>query len=104
MGTSKISIIVQHFHGCPNGPKLLANLVDAMKDNENNINFVEVIVDTPELALLYKFRGSPTLLINGTDFENMLEPDNPSLSCRYYPNGIPTVTDIKNKIESLLIR
>ncbi|MDZ7625983.1 MAG: hypothetical protein U5J96_16245 [Ignavibacteriaceae bacterium] len=38
------------------------------------------------------------MLINGEDFENQPEPENPALACRYYPKGLPTVEQIKNKL------
>ncbi len=52
-----------------------------------------------ELAEKIKFRGSPTLLINGEDFEGREEPKSASLNCRYYQNGLPNVEDIKVKIQ-----
>ena len=49
-----------------------------------------------------KFRGSPTLLINGEDFEGREEPVGASLNCRYYQNGLPGIEEIKEKIKKLL--
>jgi hypothetical protein len=96
-----LEIIVQHFHGCPNGPKMLNNVFEAFKGLEN-IDFHEEIVDSPELAKKHNFRGSPTLLINGVDFEYLPGPENPSLSCRYYPNGVPSPEKIRDRIMELL--
>ncbi|MDL1892116.1 alkylmercury lyase, partial [Sphingobacteriales bacterium CHB3] len=45
------------------------------------------------------FRGSPTLLINGEDVENMPAPERPSVACRYYLNGIPSPEAIRSRIE-----
>lgn len=94
----KIIIKFQHFNGCPNGDSLFNNLKSAMIGFEDKIEFENIIIDTPELAKLHKFRGSPTILINNKDIENMIEPLNPNLSCRYYPNGLPSMEFIKNKI------
>lgn len=97
--SDKIIIKFQHFNGCPNGDSLLNNLKSAMIGFEDNIIFENIIVDTPELAKFHKFRGSPTILINNNDIENMIEPLNPNLSCRYYPKGLPSIEFIKNKIK-----
>jgi hypothetical protein len=100
--SDKIEIIVQHFHGCPNGPKLIENVKTAVKQFGDDIVYSEQIIDTPELAVTYKFRGSPTLLINGEDFEGREIPDEISLSCRFYPGGLPDVEKIKLKIKEIL--
>lgn len=99
---SKIKIVVQHFNDCPNGPKMIENVKEAIKRIEYFIEYEEIIIDTNEKAKLYNFRGSPTLLINNKDFENMIEPLNPSLSCRYYNNGVPDAQSIKNKLMDIL--
>ena len=92
-----IKIELQHFTGCPNAPILIEGIKEVIRDFDN-IDYKEVIVDSNEQAEEVKFRGSPTLLINGEDFENQLEPESPALSCRYYINGLPGVEDIKTKI------
>jgi hypothetical protein len=38
------------------------------------------------------------LLIDGEDLEGIQKPENPSLSCRYYPKGIPSANEIREKI------
>jgi hypothetical protein len=92
-----IKIELQHFHGCPNSPILIERLKEVIKEFDN-IDYKEVLVDSNEKAEEIKFRGSPTLLINGEDFENQPEPENTALACRYYRNGLPTVDDIKAKL------
>jgi hypothetical protein len=96
-----INIEIQHFHGCPNSPILIERVKAVIKDFDN-IDYKEVLVDSNEKAEEVKFRGSPTLLINGEDFENQPEPENTALACRYYPNGLPTVEEIKIKISENL--
>jgi hypothetical protein len=98
---SKIKVELQHFIGCPNSPILIDRVKSIIK-NYNNIEYIEILVDSNERAVEVKFRGSPTLLINGKDFENLPEPESPALTCRYYLNGLPTVEGIKVKIESLI--
>jgi protein-disulfide isomerase len=63
-----------------------------------DIELKNIIVADNAKAERIGFRGSPTLLINGQDLLDMPKPENPSLSCRNYPNGIPTAEDIMDKI------
>lgn len=95
----KVEIELQHFVGCPNSPILIQRVKEAIQDFDN-INYKEVLVDSNRKAEKVKFRGSPTLIINGKDFENQPEPEKPALSCRYYPKGLPTVEQIRLKIQS----
>lgn len=97
---NKIKIEFQYFEGCPNSDELYNNLKQAIVDYKNKIELKKIKIDTPELAKQYKFRGSPTILINGKDIEGMIEPLNPAVSCRYYPKGLPNAKFIKEKIEN----
>jgi hypothetical protein len=94
-----IIIEFQHFHGCPNGPILLGRVQDAISSSSRETEFIEVIIDTPEKAAKIGFLGSPTVLINGKDVEEQERLDKPNLSCRFYPNGLPTVEQIKAKLD-----
>lgn len=78
------------------------NLKEAIKGIEDNIEFIEQIIDSEELARKHKFRGSPTILINGEDLESLPPPDNPSLSCRLYADGLPQPQIIKERIKLAL--
>jgi hypothetical protein len=98
----KIEIEIQHFHGCPNGPELINRIEKAITGLEDQIHYKETLVETNELAGKIKFLGSPTLLINGRDFNNQPVPSSPHLSCRYYANGLPSVEAIHKKIIVLL--
>ncbi len=97
-----IDLVVQYFHGCPNGPKMIANVKSAIKEFGDDVVYSEKIIDTPELAVIHKFRGSPTLLINGEDFEGMEVPKEISLSCRFYLDGIPSTEKIVERIKDLM--
>ena len=94
MGRKKIIVEIQHFEGCPNSPVLIARVKEAMKDSRTEIQYTEVLVESNEKAIEVGFRGSPTLLINGKDIEDLPIPENPALMCRYYPKGLPTVGQI----------
>ena len=94
----KLKIEIQYFTGCPNSQKMIDSVRKAVELITFNINYKETLVETPEEANRLRFRGSPTLLINGKDFEGLPEPDQGNLSCRYYPNGLPTSEQIVNEI------
>ena len=94
----KLKIEVQYFIGCPNSQKMIERVRTAVKQTLLEIDYAETLVETPEEANKIKFRGSPTLLINGKDFEDLEEPVKGSFSCRYYPNGLPETEQIINEI------
>ena len=94
----KISIDFQYFEGCPNHKKMSDNLEKAIKGLENKTELRKILVEDELTALKTGFRGSPTLLINGEDIEGAPAPKEPSLSCRFYANGIPDVDKIRQMI------
>ena len=98
---NKITVLIQHFKGCPNSTEMIRRVNEAISEIEDEVEYKEILIETNELAEKIKFRGSPTLLINGEDFEEREEPKAASLNCRYYHNGLPGVEDIKEKIKSL---
>ncbi len=102
MSNSKIKIEVQHFHGCPNGPAMIANVKEAIAEFDGGVVYSELLVDSNEIAGRIGFRGSPTLIINGEDFEGSPAPERPALNCRIYPNGVPSPDDIRSKIAELM--
>ncbi len=99
-----ITIEVQHFHGCPNSVEMIKRVREAIAKSDIDIEFKEVLVDTPEKAKLHKFRGSPTVLVNGIDLEGLPEPESGNLACRYYNNGIPSVEMMINAIENCITK
>ena len=96
----KLKIEIQHFRGCPNSPEMINRVKEAIKGSEEKIEYNEVLVESNELAEKLKFRGSPTVLINGEDIEGRNAPESASLNCRVYENGLPSVEEIRNKIFS----
>jgi coenzyme F420-reducing hydrogenase gamma subunit len=96
----KIKIDIQYFNGCPNSSEMIHRVKEAIKGSEEKIEYDEVLVESNELAEKLKFRGSPTVLINGKDIEGREEPESAALNCRVYENGLPIVEEIKNKIFS----
>ncbi len=96
---ANIIVEFQHFHGCPNGPVLMDRVQEAMSAITRPTELIEVIIDTPEKAIEVGFLGSPTILINGQDIEGQQKLEQPRLSCRFYPNGLPTTEQIKAKLD-----
>ena len=98
MAQNKITIEVQYINRCPNSYEMIKRVREAVNQLDIEINFRDVLVRTAEQAQRMKFRGSPTVLINGIDLENLPESDFGYLACRYYQNGLPTIESIKNSI------
>ena len=99
---NKIELIFQYFEGCPHAGSLRQNVKEAIVGFEEMIVYKEELIDTQELAIKNKFRGSPTLLINGEDFENIPPPENPALACRFYPNGVPSKEKISERLKNCI--
>jgi hypothetical protein len=98
MSERKVSIELQYFKGCPNSEEMIKRVRMAIEGLSIKIDYKETLVETPELAQQVKFRGSPTLLVNGIDLEYMPEPEEGNLACRYYGNGLPNEEKIKEFI------
>jgi hypothetical protein len=98
----KLKVTIQHFHGCPNSTELVKRVRIAIKGLEQFIEYQVILVESDEMAEKIHFRGSPTLLINGEDFEYQPEPQHVSLSCRLYLNGLPALEEIRNRIKFTL--
>jgi hypothetical protein len=95
----KVRLEFQYFEDCPHHDTMRMNLYLALQGIENNVELTEVQVADADTAARLGFRGSPTLLINGEDVEGMPAPEDASLSCRFYPNGVPSAEVIRRKVE-----
>ena len=96
--SDKIKIEIQYFNGCPNSAEMIRRVKEVIKDIEEKIEYSEVLVESNELAEKLKFRGSPTVLINGEDIEGREEPESAALNCRVYEKGLPSVNEISKVI------
>jgi protein-disulfide isomerase len=79
---------------------MIKRVKEAISGFEDIVEYNELLVETNELAEKIKFRGSPTVLINGEDIEGRKEPQFASLNCRLYTNGLPEVEEIRKRIFS----
>jgi hypothetical protein len=86
------------FSGCPNWQQTYGRLWHALSLAEINAEVVPVEVTTPEHAERLRFRGSPTILVDGRDpFAYESAPG--GLARRVFPTpdglrGAPTVVQL----------
>ncbi len=95
-----IKVEIQHFEGCPNGPAMIENVKKALESFDGDVEYKDVHVEDRETAEKVGFRGSPTLLINGADFEDMPAPEHPAMTCRFYKDGVPGAGQILEKLKA----
>lgn len=95
-----VQVMLQYFDGCPNW-ELADRRLRALAD-ELGFDLDRQRVDTPEAAERYSFRGSPTILVDGSDpFASGDEPV--GLSCRVYATpdgraGAPTTDQLREML------
>ena len=97
-----MNITVQHFNDCPNWLTTIERIEQVVEQTNTNATVQLQLVNTPEAAEAHSFRGSPTVLIDGTD--PFADTDTPvGLSCRIYNTpdghaGSPTIDQITRAI------
>lgn len=87
-------------HGCPNAAPMLRSLKGAMRSLGMHVRIIQH--DEKELAQRDDLRsgfGSPTILVNGADLFGLPTPPSAGMSCRYYPNGLPGIDQIKVRLQ-----
>lgn len=93
-----ITVEFQYFNGCLNSDLMMDRVREAISQVDIKVELKMVLINTPEKAKKYNFRGSPTVLVDGIDLEGLPEPSVGNLACRYYHNGIPSVEFVVNSI------
>ncbi len=96
-----MDVTLLYFEDCPNW--LAANNhLDELLAEHPDMSITRHIVDTPEEAERTRFRGSPSILVDGVD--PFADPDDPvGLSCRVYqtpdgPAGSPTLDQLRDAL------
>jgi len=94
---------LQYFDGCPNW-KTTAERLAVIKGDREDFTVIEQRVETQADAEALDFRGSPTLLIDGTPLYPTPETP-PGLACRVYvtPDGLagsPSLGQLREAISS----
>ncbi|MCP3805513.1 alkylmercury lyase family protein [Allokutzneria sp. A3M-2-11 16] len=78
---------------CPNLLVLQQHLAEAVAGRDD-VTITTEVVDTAERAARVGMNGSPTLLVDGVD--PFVQPGQvPSLSCRLYRDGVPSVAELR---------
>ncbi len=88
---------LQYFEECPSWELAAANVKHLT--NEFDLSIRHQLVDTPEKATQFSFRGSPTMIVDGADLFPTQDAE-VGLSCRIYqtpdgPAGSPTIDQIR---------
>jgi hypothetical protein len=84
-----MNITIQYFEGCPNWKGADAAIRKVLDDLGIELQAEYQLIDTQEAAERLRFRGSPTIPLDGVD--PFAQPDAPiGLSCRVYrtPAGL----------------
>lgn len=96
----KLQILV--FPDCP-GRRILERLTSQIESSLPGVLQVEqIVIDSPEQAGCYDFHGSPTLLVDGRDLDELKRGLPPMFGCRLY-DGKPA-PDLKWILERLEAR
>jgi hypothetical protein len=84
-------IEVLFFEGCPHYQPLVSRLRQLLQTSNIDIEIVEREMITDEMSVEQRFRGSPTVRINGVDVDPTLsDREEYGLSCHLYqtPDGL----------------
>jgi len=98
-----MNVTLQYFDGCPNWKEVDAHL-QTLKSEGLELSITFQLIDTPEAAEAEGFRGSPTVVIDGTD--PFADPDAPiGLACRVYRTdeghaGSPSLQQLRDALTS----
>jgi len=97
-----MEVELQYFDECPNW-RVTGDHLRALAGEFTDVTLTRHLVDTPEEADRVRFRGSPTILLNGVDpFATESDPVG-DLSCRVYqtpdgPAGSPTLDQLRREL------
>lgn len=97
---SKITNIeLQYFDGCPHVKA--RDLVELYQHEHPEVQLKYTQVMDNDQAAQMGFRGSPTILIDGKDLFQQPVQDQPSMACRFYPEGLPDYNTFVKMIQRL---
>lgn len=92
----KPKIEFQSLSKCPRVKEMASNISCALSQLDFEIEYAEKKLD--EDGQDGKGFGCPSLIVNGRDLMGKVKCEIKGPLCRVYPNGIPTVDDIKKFI------
>ena len=101
-----MKIEVLYILNCPHYPAALAELKRVLTMENISTQVSEVLVANSRMAQAMKFRGSPTIRINGRDIAGEFELQHFAVSCRLYPGekqpGVPPAEMIRRAVREAM--
>ena len=101
-----MKIEVLYILDCPHYPAALAELKRVLAVEKISTQVSEVLVANSQMAKAMKFRGSPTIRINGRDIAGESELQHFAVSCRLYPSekqpGVPPAEMIHRAVRDAM--
>ncbi len=90
-----------YFEDCPSYKKALKNLKEVLVEKNGGKELEIIRINSPEEAKKYNFQGSPSINIDGKDWEE--KNDIPRMQCRLYKidgklSGVPSKEFIREKL------
>ncbi len=91
---------------CPHYSAAMAELKSVLAAERIFAPITEVLVANPRMAEALRFRGSPTIRINGRDIAGESEMQHFAVSCRLYPGekrpGVPPAEMIHRAVREAM--
>jgi hypothetical protein len=91
---------------CPHYPAAMAKLKSVLAVERISAPISEVLVADPRMAQALRFRGSPTIRINGRDIAGESDVQHFAVSCRLYPGekepGVPPTEMIHRAVREAM--
>lgn len=101
-----MKIEVLYISDCPHYAAALAELKKVLAIEKISAPISEVLVADPRMAEALKFRGSPTIRINGRDIAGESRMQNFAVACRLYPGekqpGVPPTEMIHRAVRDAM--
>lgn len=89
------------FPGCPNTPSMRENLAVAIESLASGLTFTTINQEELPESDLRRGYPTPTVLVNGRDLFGLPVPTAPSMGCRVYDGGVPTVEKLAERLRAM---
>lgn len=99
---SELRIELLSFPGCPNTPTIRENLQAALASLGIETKVAEINLEGLKLRDARRGWGAPTILANGNHLLGLPRPASKTLSCRVYPDGIPSADQIARRLQTTI--